>query len=91
MQVKAIVYAAIVGDITPFDGVSKEEKARLETNAIQQIKTMLGSTSAAGGTGFCPPQVWALFETRMLTLQGAGDQQDSGTRTKAWQCQVDCL
>ncbi|KAK9867788.1 hypothetical protein WJX84_003167 [Apatococcus fuscideae] len=42
------VAEAIVGDITPFDGVSKSEKQRLETEAIQQIKQMLGETSAAG-------------------------------------------
>lgn len=40
--------AAIVGDITPNDGVSKEEKARLEANAICEIQTMLGANTSAG-------------------------------------------
>uniref|UniRef100_A0A061RX06 5'-deoxynucleotidase n=1 Tax=Tetraselmis sp. GSL018 TaxID=582737 RepID=A0A061RX06_9CHLO len=33
---------AIVGDIPPGAGISKEEKARLEADAIKQIKVMLG-------------------------------------------------
>lgn len=41
-------HAAIVGDITPCDGVSKEEKNRLETEAILEIKKMLGSDTWAG-------------------------------------------
>jgi len=39
---------AIVGDIPPNAGVSKEEKAKMEQDAIQTIKGMLGSRSAAG-------------------------------------------
>ena len=41
-------HAAIVGDITPCDGVCKEEKNRLETEAILEIKKMLGSDTWAG-------------------------------------------
>ncbi|BDA40619.1 HD domain-containing protein 2 [Coccomyxa sp. Obi] len=42
------VAEAIVGDITPNDGISKEEKRRLEANAIVRIQEMLGPGSAAG-------------------------------------------
>ncbi|KAK9849948.1 hypothetical protein WJX84_009817 [Apatococcus fuscideae] len=42
------VAEALVGDITPFDGVSKVEKTRLETKAIQHIKDLLGPSTAAG-------------------------------------------
>lgn len=40
--------AAIVGDITPVDGVSNEEKYRLENEAMQQIRALLGPETAAG-------------------------------------------
>lgn len=50
-----VVVAAIVGDITPVDGVSNEEKYRLENEAMQQIRTLLGPDTAAGEcTGFSP-------------------------------------
>ena len=42
--------AAIVGDITPVDGVSNEEKYRLENEAMQQIRGLLGPNTAAGET-----------------------------------------
>ena len=41
-------HAAIVGDITPNCGVSKEEKARLESEAIADIQMMLGPGTIAG-------------------------------------------
>lgn len=41
-------YAAIVGDITPNDGISKEQKRKLESDAIVEIQKMLGTGSAAG-------------------------------------------
>lgn len=40
--------AAIVGDITPYDGVSNEEKYKLEAGAIEQIRDTLGSDAFAG-------------------------------------------
>ena len=40
--------AAIVGDITPNCGVSKQEKQRLEANAIADIQKMLGTETTAG-------------------------------------------
>jgi hypothetical protein len=40
--------AAIVGDITPNCGVSKEEKQRLEADAIADIQKMLGGETTAG-------------------------------------------
>jgi hypothetical protein len=40
--------AAIVGDITPKDGVSKEKKAQLEADAIRKIQSMLGADTPAG-------------------------------------------
>ena len=40
--------AAIVGDITPVDGVSDEEKHQLEAAAMARIRAMLGSDTAAG-------------------------------------------
>jgi len=40
---------AIVGDIPPNAGVSKEDKAAMEQDAIQRIKEMLGSACAEAG------------------------------------------
>lgn len=37
-----------MGDITPNCGVSKEEKQRLEADAIADIQKMLGEQSSAG-------------------------------------------
>ena len=39
---------AIVGDITPADGVSDEDKHQLEAAAMARIRDMLGSNTAAG-------------------------------------------
>ncbi|KAK9916460.1 hypothetical protein WJX75_002849 [Coccomyxa subellipsoidea] len=50
------VAEAIVGDITPNDGISKEQKRKLESDAIVEIQKMLGTGSAAG------QQVKELFE-----------------------------
>lgn len=43
--------AAIVGDITPHDGVSDAEKHSLESAAIQKMRGMLGTSVIAGKTG----------------------------------------
>lgn len=43
------VAEAIVGDITPTCGVSDDEKYRLEAEAVQKIKAMLGGSTLAGG------------------------------------------
>ncbi len=40
--------AAIVGDITPNDGVSDEDKHQLEASAMAQIRDMLGRDTDAG-------------------------------------------
>ena len=40
--------AAIVGDITPCDGVSKEEKCKLETEAMEQIRSTIGYNTLPG-------------------------------------------
>ena len=40
--------AAIVGDITPADGVSDEDKHQLEAAAMARIRAMLGSDTTAG-------------------------------------------
>jgi hypothetical protein len=37
--------AAIVGDLTPDDGISKEEKNRRETAAIEHMCLLLGDTA----------------------------------------------
>lgn len=42
------VAEAIVGDITPHCNVSDDEKHKLEADAIQQIKQMLGQHTFAG-------------------------------------------
>ena len=47
-EIPACALAAIVGDITPNCGVSKEEKARLEAEAIADIQMMLGPGTTAG-------------------------------------------
>jgi putative hydrolase of HD superfamily len=39
---------AIVGDIAPSDGVSKEEKNRRETEAMEKIQDILGRDTVAG-------------------------------------------
>lgn len=44
--------AAIVGDITPHDGVSDEEKFSLEAAAIQKMRDTLGSNVLAGQIKF---------------------------------------
>eukprot|EP00898_Chlorokybus_atmophyticus_P007422 jgi/Chlat1/7681/Chrsp64S07138 len=49
---------AIVGDITPHDGVEKEDKSRLEAQAMQEINKMLGP-------GFAGPfveELWKEYE-----------------------------
>ena len=45
--------AAIVGDIAPGDGVSKEEKCRRETEAIGEIRSLIGTDNAAGKETSC--------------------------------------
>ena len=44
--------AAIVGDITPHDGVSDAEKHSLESAAIQKMRDMLGTSVVAGETSW---------------------------------------
>ncbi|KAI8980439.1 HD domain-containing protein [Pilobolus umbonatus] len=38
---------AVVGDITPYAGVSKEDKFKLEQDAMNGFRTLLGNTEAA--------------------------------------------
>eukprot|EP00983_Pelagomonas_calceolata_P125727 1161231-Pelagomonas_calceolata.AAC.6 len=45
------VAEAIVGDITPHCKVSKEEKKRMEEEAIKKIEQMLGTGTAAASEG----------------------------------------
>lgn len=49
MKIAAVhdIAEALVGDITPWDGVSKEEKARREAAAIDELCATLGSCGAA--------------------------------------------
>ena len=42
--------AAIVGDITPTCGISKEKKAQLEADAIEDIQKLLGAGSSVGAS-----------------------------------------
>lgn len=42
------VAESLVGDITPHDGVSPEVKQRMESEAIAEIKQMLGEDTYAG-------------------------------------------
>ena len=42
------MFAAILGDIAPGDGISKEEKNRQESAAMDRIREMLGQRSANG-------------------------------------------
>ena len=53
--------AAIVGDITPTCGVSKEEKAQLEADAIQDIQKLLGAESSVGTSVLLPCSHTALY------------------------------
>ncbi len=50
--------AAIVGDITPNDGISKEKKAQLEADAIKEIQKMLGAESSVGVVGLLPASMY---------------------------------
>ena len=45
--------AAIVGDIAPGDGVSKEEKCRRETAAIEEIRSLIGPDTDPGECSLC--------------------------------------
>lgn len=45
--------AAIVGDIAPGDGVSKEEKCRRETAAIEEIRSLIGPDTDPGKCSLC--------------------------------------
>lgn len=40
-----LINAAIVGDITPADGVPKSEKSRMEREALDHMCTLLGEPS----------------------------------------------
>eukprot|EP00803_Ostreobium_quekettii_P011578 evm.model.scf_875.3 EVM.evm.TU.scf_875.3 scf_875:33738-39044(+) len=54
------VAESIVGDITPYDGVSKEEKREREAAAMETIKNMLGvHTSVAEEVG----SLWREYES----------------------------
>lgn len=53
---------AIVGDITPHCNVTDENKYKLEADAVQQIKQMLGSSTHAG--------VWSLAYNRRVQSSG---------------------
>ena len=59
------VVAAIVGDITPCDGVSKEDKNRLETEAMHKIRHVLGSNTIAGD---CPDLTFFCIVLRAFNL-----------------------
>ena len=48
VRVRGGACAAIVGDITPNCGISKQEKAKLEADAITDIQKMLGADTAVG-------------------------------------------
>eukprot|EP01104_Vermistella_antarctica_P001373 TRINITY_DN11417_c0_g1_i1.p1 TRINITY_DN11417_c0_g1~~TRINITY_DN11417_c0_g1_i1.p1 ORF type:complete len:214 (+),score=42.73 TRINITY_DN11417_c0_g1_i1:52-642(+) len=51
----------IVGDITPHDGVTKEDKYELEMNAMQDIANSLGSDYVDLGTEL--KELWLEYET----------------------------
>ena len=48
MHLQVDATAAIVGDIAPGDGVSKKEKNRRETEAMEQIRGVLGHNTVPG-------------------------------------------
>ena len=52
---------AVVGDITPHDGISKEEKARRETGAIDDMRDGLAG-GGCGDAGEAISQLWAEYE-----------------------------
>ena len=62
------VAEAIVGDITPTCGVSDEEKFRLEAEAVQRMRGMLGATSLAGGCCAVLPPSQCLLVGLIKTL-----------------------
>lgn len=51
---------AIVGDITPHCNVTDEDKYKLEADAVQQIKQMLGPQTHAGRLGVAFEDMWTL-------------------------------
>ena len=62
--------AAIVGDITPTCGISKEKKAQLEADAIEDIQKLLGAESSVGtfSTTALQAHVVALHILDLITL-----------------------
>ena len=62
--------AAIVGDITPNCGISKEKKAQLEADAIEDIQKLLGAESSVGtsSTAALQPNRIALHVLDLNTL-----------------------
>ena len=62
------IVAAIVGDIAPGDGVSKTEKNRRETAAMEQIRDLLGVNSFAGSSQETTLSLLLSFQ-RMLWTQ----------------------
>ena len=50
-RVHSVDNAAIVGDITPHDGVSDADKFSLEAAAIQKMRETLGTSVMAGEAG----------------------------------------
>ena len=68
MQQSHVVFAAaIVGDITPRDGISKPEKCRMETEAINSMQEMLGGTAGED----CMLLVGSVWPARAMLLQRA--------------------
>jgi len=60
LQVRVFgMVAAIVGDITPVDGVSDEDKHQMEAAAMARIRDMLGSDTAAGQQSIKPASICA--------------------------------
>lgn len=53
------VAEAIVGDITPSCGVSKEDKRRMESDAMDEICRTLGEGAPAGEERYCMTHVSA--------------------------------
>jgi putative hydrolases of HD superfamily len=69
--------AAIVGDITPHDGYSKDDKFRLELEAMQQIKRILGANPAGECTFVRACSLWTTNFSAILRCIYVGAELES--------------
>ena len=77
--------AAIVGDITPACGISKEKKAQLEADAIEDIQKLLGAESSVGtfSTAALQPHGLALHALDLISVNASNCLSSADTLLSA--------